>query len=102
MKITKPYITLRDRMWKGKDWFSGFRSQKFIRKLTEEEANSLDNIQEVILPKYDDILDTSNGKIHCKKCGNLGLYCKTRPFGKEIKVWSCPNCKLRQVEKIKK
>jgi len=52
---TKPYITLRDRQWKGKEWFTSWRSQKNIRRLTDEEAKPFledGTIKEVIPPEY--------------------------------------------------
>jgi hypothetical protein len=101
-KITKPYITLRDRTWKGKEWFTSYRSQKNIRKLTKEEAESLSDIQEVILPTYGkDIVGVDNGRMFCNKCGSRkGFYVKKFPFGKKISVYTCAECKIREIRDI--
>lgn len=50
--MRKPYITLRDRTWKGKEWFTSCFGQKNIRMLTDEEAEKLENIQCVIKPEW--------------------------------------------------
>lgn len=102
MNKTKPYITLIDRIWKDKEWFTSWRSHKNIRKLTEEEAKSLDNIEEVIPPKYGkDIMGVDDGRMFCKKCDSRkGFYIKKRPFGKEIEVFTCANCGIREIRKI--
>jgi len=102
MPKTKPYITLRDRTWKGREWFTSFRSMKNIRKLTEEEANSLDDIQEVKLPEYGkDIIGNDNGRMFCNECGSKkGFYTKKRPFGKKVNVFTCVECGIREIKKI--
>jgi len=102
MSKTKPYITLRDRDWKGKDWFTSYRSYKNIRRLTDREAKPfLDEgtIQEVILPVYKkDIFRTDNGRMICNECGNKkGFYIKKRPFGKAISVFICAECGIREI-----
>jgi hypothetical protein len=102
---TKPYITLRDREWKGKDWFTSFKGHQNIRKLTNEEAEPLleeCTIQEVVLPEYKkDIVGDKNGRMFCKICGsNKGFYIKKRPFGKKINVFTCANCGIREIKQI--
>ena len=105
-KTTKPYITLRDREWKGKEWFTSYKSYKNIRRLTDEEAKPLlekGTIEEVILPKYKkDIVGVrDNGRMFCKICGSdNGFYLKQRPFGKKINVYTCANCEAREVKEI--
>jgi len=105
MKQTKPYETLRDRTWKGKEWFTSWRSQKSIRKLTEEEAKPLleeGTIREVIMPEYGkDIIGTDDGRMFCKKCkSKKGFYIKKRPFGKKISVYTCANCGVREIKNL--
>jgi len=109
---TKPYITLIDRTWKGKEWWTSFRSHKNIRKLTDEEAKpflEVGTIQEVIPPKYnkdivEDILDDKGertGRIKCRICGSQkGFYIKKYPFGKKVIVYTCADCGIREVKKV--
>ena len=108
----KSYITLIDRIHKGKDWFSSYRSYKFIRRLTDEEAKPLleaGTIQEVIMLEYGkdivgDIMENGErtGRVFCKICGSKkGFYIKKFPFGKPIKVYICADCGIREVRKIK-
>jgi len=104
-KKTKPYITLIDRSWKGKEWFTSFRSYKNIRRLTDEEAEPLlkdGTIEEVILPEYGkDIIGNNNGRMFCKKCGSdKGFYIKKRPFGKKVNVYTCAGCGIREIIKL--
>jgi len=98
---TKSYITLIDRTWKGKQWFTSYRSYRNIRKLTEEEAKSLDYIQEYIPPeRATDIVGSDNGRMFCNKCGSRkGFYIKKNPFGKMIDVYTCAGCGIREVKK---
>ena len=105
MKKTKPYETLIDRIWKGKEWFTSWRSYKNIRRLTEEEARPLltdGTIKEIELPKYKkDIIGDNNGRMFCKECkSDKGFYIKKRPFGKKINVYTCANCGIREVKKL--
>jgi len=71
---TKSYITLIDRTWKGKGWFTSYKSYKNIRRLADEEAKPLleaGTIKEVELPKYSkDIVGNDNGRMFCNKCGS--------------------------------
>ena len=102
---TKPYITLRDREWKGKEWFTSWKSYKNIRKLTDEEAKPFleeGSIQEIIPPKYSkDIVGSDNGRMFCNKCGSSkGFYIKKRPFGKKIEVFTCADCGIREIRKL--
>jgi len=102
---TKPYLTLRDRLWKGKEWYTSFRSMKNIRKLTDEEAKPFledETIVEYIPPKYGkDIVGDDNGTMVCNVCGSRkGFYVKSYPFGKPIRVYTCSECKIREVKKI--
>lgn len=103
---TKPYITLININWKGKEWFTSYKSQKNIRKLTDEEAKPLleaGTIQEVILPKYDkDIVGNDDGRMFCNICGSRkGFFIKKYPFGKKIIVYTCAECGIREIKKIK-
>ena len=111
-KKTKPYETLLDRNWKGKEWFTSWRSYKNIRKLTEEEASPLleaGTIKEVIMPKYEkdivgDVMKDGQrtGRMFCNKCGGTtGFYIKKRPFGKEIEIFTCADCGVREIKPIK-
>jgi len=100
--ITKPYITLRDRMWKEKEWFTSYRSYKNIRMLTEEEANSLDNIQEVQLKEKptSGVVSKESGKMHCLKCGSQkGFYMYKMHRGKQANwytMFECADCGKRE------
>ena len=102
---TKAYITLRDRRWKNKEWFTSFRSQKNIRKLTEEEATPLlkeGTIKEVELPTYQtNLVGVDKGRMFCTVCGSQkGFYIKKRPFGKAVQVFICAGCSKREIKKI--
>jgi hypothetical protein len=103
---TKSYITLRDRTWKGKEWFTSYKSQKFIRQLTEEEAKPLleaGTIKEVIpVKRGKDIVGSDNGRIFCNECGSRkGFYIKKFPFGKKVIVYTCAECGIREVKDYK-
>ena len=77
-EVKKRYITLIDRTFKGKEWWSsGHRGYQFIRSLTDEEAKTLDNIElapEIIKPKpFEKIIDEKEaraGRLSCIKCGS--------------------------------
>ena len=102
MKDTKPYITLRDRTWKGKEWFTSYRSYKNIRMLTNEEAESLDNIQEVIPKKkpIKGVVGDKDGRLFCLKCGSQkGFYIYKMHRGKQsnwYNIYTCPDCGERE------
>jgi len=102
MKKTKPYITLRDRQWKGKEWFTSWRSQKNIRMLTGKEAESLENIQEVELLKEPvaDVVGNDDGRMFCLKCGSKrGFYIFKMHRGKQsnwYRMYKCSDCGERE------
>ena len=73
----RKYITLRDRTWKGEEWWSSFGGTKFIRTLTDEEAKTLDDIEEVtpLRPLETGVVGDENGRMFCKKCDSKrGFY----------------------------
>ena len=97
----KKYITTRDRTWKGKDWFSSFRSTKFIRTLTQKEADSLDCIQEVPKPKpFVKCRGDNNGRMFCLLCKSTrGFYIYQMHRGKQINwymIYKCSDCGERE------
>ena len=98
----KKYITLYDRTWKGKEWFSSFRSQKFIRSLTEAEAAMLDGIEEVVpaLPLEEGVVGLSNGRLYCKKCGSAkGFFVHKMHRGEQSRwytTYKCADCGARE------
>ena len=101
--LTKPYITLLDRDWKGKVWYTSYRSVKNVRRLNDEEARpflTAGTIQEVILPTYGkNIMGVIDGKMVCNVCtSRKGFYIKKRPFGKKITVFICAGCGVREVQ----
>jgi len=105
---TKPYTTLRDRQWKGKEWFTSFRSYKNIRKLTDEEAKPLleeGTIQLVIEKKKPTIgvVGDNDGRMFCLKCDSQkGFYVYKMYRGKQsnwYNIYTCVDCGER--EKIK-
>ena len=105
-KTTEPYITLRDREWKGKEWFTSYGSHLNIRKLTDEEAEPLlseGTVQKIIpKPAFEEILGVNDGRMFCLKCGsNKGFYIKKRPFGKKINIFTCADCGRREKREVK-
>lgn len=104
--MKKSYTTLIDRTWKGKEWWASFRSTKFIRRLTEEEAKGLDNIQEYtkpLLKPFEKILDEKEaraGRLACIKCGSKkGFYFYKMHRGKQAgwyEIIRCPDCGARE------
>ena len=98
---TKSYITLRDRTWKGKEWFSSHGSYKFIRKLTDEEAGVLDDIELVPEPKpFEKIVGNDDGRMFCLKCDSKkGFYVYKMRRGKQknwYNIYKCANCGCRE------
>ena len=100
--MKKGYITLRDREWKGKEWFTSYKSCLNVRKLTNEEAKPLleeGTIQEVIpkKPFQENVVGNDNGRIVCNLCGSReGFYIKKRPFGHKIRIYECVKCGARE------
>ena len=101
-KETKPYITLRDRQWKGKVWFTSWRSYKNIRRLTEAEAKEIDDIQEV-KPKKEPtsgVVGEKDSRMFCLKCGSQkGFYVFKMRQGKQVNwynIYTCPDCEERE------
>lgn len=99
----KKYITLRDRVWKGKEWWSSFRRQVYIRTLTQEEANTLDDIQEYVpklKPLEENIIDCKDSRLSCKKCKSTkGFYVYNFRRGEQKKwfrIYTCADCKSRE------
>jgi len=104
-KQTKPYITLRDRDWKGKDWFTSYRSYKNIRRLTDEEAKPFledGTIEEVKLKKEPTIgvVGNKNGTMVCLKCGSQrGFFVYKMHRGKQsgwYNLYTCADCGERE------
>ncbi|MDD5178308.1 MAG: hypothetical protein PHT54_03465 [Candidatus Nanoarchaeia archaeon] len=100
--MKQAYITLRDRMWKGKEWYTSFRSHLNIRKLTDEEAKPFleeGSIEKVIpkKPYKENVVGNDNGKMVCKLCGSRkGFYVKKFPFGHRVIIYTCAECGERQ------
>ena len=102
--MKKKYITLIDRTWKGKEWWTSFRSTKFIRTLTDEEASQLDNIEEVIplKPLEENVIgdDRKNGRMFCKKCeSKRGFHIhKVRhgQYSQWYNIYKCADCGCRE------
>ncbi len=106
--MKKRYITLIDRTFKGKEWWSsGYRGYKFIRSLTDEEAKTLDNIElapEKIKQKpFEKIIDEKEaraGRLACIKCGSKkGFYVYKMHRGKQsgwYEILRCPDCGARE------
>jgi len=104
LPMKKKYITHIDRTLRGKEWWSTFGSTKFIRTLTDEEAATLDNIEEVPEPKpFEKIVDEAlarTGKLACIKCGSKkGFYIYKMNRGKQsgwYVIYRCPDCGARE------
>lgn len=100
---TRPYITLRDRTWKGKEWWASYGSDKFIRKLTDEEAATLDDIELVPEPKpFEKIVGSDNGRMFCLKCDSRkGFYPYKMHRGAQknwYTIYKCADCGSREKE----
>ncbi len=103
--MKKSYITLRDTQWKGKEWFTSFRSYRNIRRLTDEEAKPLleeGTIKEYNPPVYEkDVIGRDNGRLFCKKCGSKkGFYIKKRPFGRKVNIYTCAECGIKEKKSL--
>lgn len=100
--MKKRYITLIDRTWKGKGWWSSFGGTYFYRMLTDEEAKSLDCIQEVIplKPCEENVVNRESGRISCLKCKSTkGFFIHKMFRGKQINwyyIYKCADCGCRE------
>jgi len=101
--MKKKYITKYDRTWKGKEWFSSWGSQKFIRTLTDEEAATLDGIEEVPEPEpFIECVGSNRetGRMFCLKCGSKKGFFVYKMCRGEQKNWydinKCAECGARE------
>ena len=103
--MKKKYITLRDRTWKGKEWWTSFYGVKNIRTLTDEEASTLEDIQEVIplKPLEENVVGDDNSRMFCLKCGSKrGFFVHKVRRGKMsdwYSIFKCGDCGCREKRK---
>lgn len=101
--MKKNYITLVDRTWKGKEWWAD--TKRGIRKLTDEEASSLENIREYISPLKplgENVVgqEPHMGKMYCLKCqSKKGFYVYKNRRGEQVgwyNIYKCADCGARE------
>jgi len=96
------YTTLIDRTWKGKEWFTSYRSYVNVRTLSDEEAKPLLEEAPIKLfipkkPYKKNVMGSDDGRMFCNLCGSReGFYIKKRPFGHNIEIYTCANCGERE------
>jgi len=101
--MKKSYITLRDRTWKGREWWSSYGRNVNIRRLTDEEAATLTDIEEWVnplQPVQDNVVGNDDGRMFCKKCGSKkGFYVYKNHRGEQKKwytIYKCAECGARE------
>lgn len=99
--MKRTYITKYDRTWKGREWFSSYGSQRFTRRLSDEEAASLDGIELVPDPKpFTQCVGSSDGRMFCTICNSRkGFFVYKMRRGTQRKwydIYKCAECGERE------
>ena len=95
------YITLIDRTWKGKEWFSPFGSYRPTRMLTDSEAALLEHIR-LVEPRqpFTHCVGNSDGRMFCMTCGSQDGFSIYKMHRGAQRNWytisTCVECRARE------